>query len=293
VADDFLGGVLAVAIASPCTAPFMGVALGAALSQPTPQALAVFATLGLGMAAPYLAASLFPSFARLLPRPGAWMARFKAFMAFPMFATVVWLIWVLGQQVGIDGVAAILGILVAVAFAAWTIGLPVRSNGGRWGWTGSAAAVVVVASTWAWPAIQHADTKMDSATAPTTATDTWQAWSPEVMERAKQDGRPVFVDFTAAWCVTCQYNKRTTLSDEALLQEFKAKNVLLLRADWTRRDERITQELTRLGRSGVPVYALYAAGAEHPRLLSELLSVGEVQGALKDIGFAKQKTDKL
>lgn len=276
VLDDFLTGVLAVAVASPCTAPFMGAALGAALAQPAPQALSVFAALGAGMAAPYLTAALFPAFARLLPRPGPWMARFKTFMAFPMFATVVWLLWVLGHQAGMDAVAALLGLMVAAAFAWWVLAIPARGAAGRW--IGIAAAVLAVGTTasWAWPALRH-----DAAPAlAQEAGDTWQAWSPQAMAQARQSGQPVFVDFTAAWCVTCQYNKRTTLADPGLLQDFRAKKVLLMRADWTRRDAAISAALKELGRSGVPVYALYRAGAARPTLLSELPSVDEIKQAL-------------
>ncbi len=276
VADDFLTGVLAVAVASPCTAPFMGVALGAALSQPAPQALSVFAALGAGMAAPYLAASLFPGLARLLPRPGPWMARFKTFMAFPMFATVVWLLWVLGQQAGVDAVAAVLGLVVAGGFGMWVLGSPARSLAGRWTGIGAAALALLGAAAWAWPAFQYAQ----SDTPATQVASGWQAWSPQAVSEARRLGRPVFVDFTAAWCVTCQYNKRTTLADPALLQDFQERQVLLLRADWTRRDETITQALKELGRSGVPVYALYRKDAAQPTLLSELPSVEEVRQAL-------------
>ena len=275
VADDFLTGVLAVAVASPCTAPFMGAALGAALSQPAPQALLVFGFLGAGMAAPYLAASLFPAFARVLPRPGPWMARFKTFMAFPMFATVVWLLWVLGQQAGIDAATGLLGLLVAAAFALWVLGIPARGKAGRW--TGIAVALVTLGATagWAWPALHGASEPVGVA-----AENGWQPWSPQAVQEARQAGRPVFVDFTAAWCVTCQYNKRTTLADPALLQDFRARNVVLLRADWTRRDATITQALKELGRSGVPVYAVYREGVPQPMLLSELPSVDEVRQAL-------------
>ena len=276
VLDDFLTGVLAVAVASPCTAPFMGAALGAALSQPAPQALSVFAALGAGMAAPYLAASLFPGLARALPRPGPWMARFKTFMAFPMFATVVWLLWVLGLQAGVDAVAAVLGLVVAAAFGVWVLGIPARSHAGRAVGIGAAALAVLGAAVWAWPAFQA-----NPAAAPALeASGGWQAWSPQAVAQARQEGRPVFVDFTAAWCVTCQYNKRTTLADPAVMEDFKTRQVLLLRADWTRRDESITQALKELGRSGVPVYALYRKGAQQPALLSELLSVDEVRQAL-------------
>jgi len=275
VADDFLTGVLAVAVASPCTAPFMGAALGAALSWPAAQALSVFAALGAGMAAPYLAASLFPGVARLLPRPGPWMVRFKTVMAFPMFATVVWLLWVLGQQAGIDAVAGLLGLLLAAAFALWVVAIPARSRAGRWIGVGCAIAAVAGTAAWSWPALRQAP-----VAANTVAESGWQAWSPRAVQEARQAGRPVFVDFTAAWCVTCQYNKRTTLADPGLLQDLRAKNVLLLRADWTRRDETITQALKELGRSGVPVYAVYRDGAQQATLLSELPSVDEVRQAL-------------
>lgn len=276
VLDDFLTGVLAVAVASPCTAPFMGAALGAALSQPAPQALSVFAALGAGMAAPYLAASLFPGLARVLPRPGPWMARFKTFMAFPMFATVVWLLWVLGQQAGADAVAASLGLIVAAAFGLWVLGIPARSGAGRVAGMGAAALAFAGAAAWAWPAL-HAG-QADLAASVQSAG--WQAWSPQALAQARQEGRPVFVDFTAAWCVTCQYNKRTTLADPGLMEDFRARGVVLMRADWTRRDETITQALKELGRSGVPVYALYRQGAQQPTLLSELPSVEEIRQAL-------------
>ncbi|GAB4043032.1 MAG: thioredoxin family protein [Rubrivivax sp.] len=272
LADSALTGALAVAVAAPCTAPFMGASLGLAITLPTAQALAVFAVLGLGMAAPYLAASAFPAVARALPRPGAWMATFKTLMAFPMFGTVVWLVWVLGQQVGIDGAAALLGGLVLLAFAAWALGSPTLGTGARR--IAGTASVLLLAASLAWivPSLRT------EATAAVTQGD-WEAWSPERQAQAIAEGRPVFVDFTAAWCVTCQYNKRTTLASEAVKAEFAAKNVLLLRADWTRRDAAITAELARLGRSGVPVYAVYTPGAAGPRLLSEILSVDEVRSA--------------
>ncbi len=278
VADDFLTGVLAVAVASPCTAPFMGAALGAALAQPAPQALSVFAALGAGMAAPYLAASLFPGLASLLPRPGPWMVRFKIFMAFPMFATVVWLLWVLGLQAGVDAIAAVLGLIVAAAFGVWVLGIPARGHAGRWIGIGAAMLALGGAAAWAWPAFNAAQAGTPAAAA--AASGEWQAWSPEAVREARQQGRPVFVDFTAAWCVTCQYNKRTTLADPAVMADFRARKVVLLRADWTRRDETITQALKELERSGVPVYALYRIGAAQPTLLSELLSVDEVRQAL-------------
>jgi thiol:disulfide interchange protein DsbD len=278
MADSFLTGVLAVAVASPCTAPFMGASLGLAVTLPAAQALLIFAALGLGMALPYLAAAAWPAVARALPRPGPWMLHFKQVMAFPMFATVVWLVWVLGQQAGIDGVAGLLGLLVALAFVAWALGSPGLSRVARGGFGASAALLLAAAVYWAAPALR---TEAVAATA--SAEDRWQPWSAERVAQAQAAGQPVFVDFTAAWCVSCQYNKRITLADATVLGDFDARNVLLLRADWTRRDAAISAELSRLGRSGVPVYALYAPNAAQPRVLSEILSVGEVRAALAEL----------
>jgi len=279
--DSALTGVLAVAVASPCTAPFMGAALGAAVTLPTTQALAVFAALGLGMALPYLLASAWPAVARLLPRPGVWMAHFKTVMAFPMFATVVWLAWVLGVQVGVDGVAALLGLLVALAFGAWALGSPALGTKARAVFGSAAVLLLMAALVWALPALRQDAAAQPSHNGSGTGTsEAWQPWSPERVAQAQSAGQPVFVDFTAAWCVTCQFNKRTTLAAAEVKQAFADKKVLLLRADWTRRDAAISAELSRLGRSGVPVYALYPPGAAAPQLLSEILSVAEVSSAL-------------
>ncbi len=274
--DSALTGVLAVAVASPCTAPFMGASLGLAVTLPAVEALSIFAALGLGMALPYLAASAWPRLAAALPRPGAWMAHFKTLMAFPMFATVVWLVWVLGQQVGIDGVAALLVLLLALAFAAWALGSPALGPVARRGFGALSLLLFVAALFWAAPALRQEAV----ASAAATKTDEWEPWSPERVAQAQAEGRPVFVDFTAAWCVTCQFNKRTTLARSEVKDAFAERKVLRLRADWTRRDAAITAELTRLGRSGVPVYALYAPGAAAPKLLGEILSVDEVRTAL-------------
>ncbi len=279
-ADAFLTGVLATAIASPCTAPFMGASLGLAIALPTAQALTIFAAIGLGMALPYLAASWWPAVARALPRPGAWMQTFRQLMAFPMFATVVWLLWVLGQQSGIDGAAALLMLLVGLALLVWALGLTGRS---RQVLAGLSLAGLLWMGWTVGPQVTHM-AEASASTAETTIQPgtTWQAWSPERQAELLAQGRPVFIDFTAAWCVTCQYNKRNALADANLLADMATKNVALLRADWTRRDPAVTAELANLGRNGVPVYVLLKTG-QPAKVLSEVLGVGEVRAALASL----------
>ncbi|MBA2672334.1 MAG: thioredoxin family protein [Ramlibacter sp.] len=273
VVDSFLTGVLAVAVASPCTAPFMGASLGFAIGLPAVQSLVIFAVLGLGMALPYLAASWVPAVARALPRPGAWMDTFRRSMAFPMFGTVAWLVWVLGQQSGIDGAGALLALLVALAMAVWAFTLRGRSRA----LVGTIAVAGLAALAWiAGPAVTRLQAP---ASATSAAQGPWQAWEPGRVEQLLASGQPVFVDFTAAWCVTCQYNKKATLGREDVLASFRAKNVALLRADWTRRDPAITAALGQLGRNGVPVYVLYKAGRV-PLVLTEVLGKDELQAAL-------------
>jgi len=271
--DSFLSGVLGTAVASPCTAPFMGASLGYAVGLPAVQALAVFAAIGLGMALPYLAASAVPAVARLLPRPGPWMVTFKQLMAFPMFATVVWLVWVLGQQSGIDGAGTLLGLLVLMALVIWALTLRGRARA-------VIATLSVAAGAYGIWAVGPSITKLqEPGSASHALTRGWQAWEPGRVDQLTASGQSVFVDFTAAWCVTCQYNKKTTLSNPSVLADFETKKVALLRADWTRRDPAVTAALTQLGRSGVPVYVIYKPGRA-PVLLSEILSVEDVRAEL-------------
>ena len=271
--DSFLSGVLATAIASPCTAPFMGASLGYAVGLPAVQALSVFAAIGLGMALPYLAASAVPAIANALPRPGAWMVTFKQLMAFPMFATVAWLVWVLGQQSGIDGAGALLGLLVLLSLAIWSLTL--KGNARNTIATFSIAACAL----FIWATGQNITKVQETNVAQASLSTGWQAWEPGRVDQLTATGQSVFVDFTAAWCVTCQYNKKTTLSHPDVLADIASKKVVLLRADWTRRDPAVTAALTQLGRTGVPVYVIYKPGRA-PVVLSEILSVEDVRSEL-------------
>lgn len=270
--NAFLSGVLATAIASPCTAPFMGASLGYAVGLPALEALAIFAALGVGMSLPYLAASAIPAVARALPRPGPWMVTFKQLMAFPMFATVAWLVWVLGQQSGVDGAGALLALLVLMALAIWAFTLRGTAR------TLLAAFSIALCALGLWAVGPHI-TRPAAIASAAPAAGGWQAWEPGRVDQLAAQGQSVFVDFTAAWCVTCQYNKKTTLSNASVLADIQAKNVALLRADWTRRDPAVTAALARLGRSGVPVYVIYKPGRA-PVVLSEILSVDDVRAEL-------------
>ena len=273
--NDFLSGVLVVVVASPCTAPFMGASLGLALGLPAAQALVLFAALGVGLALPYLLASLVPAFARMLPRPGPWMHTLRRLLAFPMFAAVAWLVWVLGQQSGIDGAGALLALLVALSAVVWAWALQGRTRM-------VLAPLVSVLFVLLAASIGSAIVTPPAALAAGATADPsarWQAWSAPQVAALTASGQPVFVDFTAAWCVTCQVNKKTTLSNSEVLADFDTRKVALLRADWTRRDPAITAARAALGRNGVPVYVLYRPG-QAPLVMTEILSPGEVRAAL-------------
>jgi thiol:disulfide interchange protein DsbD len=276
VGDAFLSGVLAVAIASPCTAPFMGASLGYAITLPAAQALGIFAALGVGLALPFLVAAWLPAVARWMPRPGVWMDTLRRFMAFPMWATVIWLLWVLGHLTGVNGATSLLALLLGLSLLVWSLGLEGRSR------TTLAIVSIAVCAGLA-GTIGHNVLDIDDSqttTTPSTAgAMNWQQWAPGRVESELAQGHAVFVDFTAAWCITCQYNKKTTLANTEVLADFQAKNVTLLRADWTRRDPAITRALEQLGRTGVPVYAIYKAG-QPAVVLSEVLGVAELRAAL-------------
>jgi len=276
---SFGTGVLAVIVASPCTAPFMSAALGYAITQPAAISLSVFAMLGAGMATPYLLLTLFPALLARLPRPGRWMELFKQFMAFPMFATCVWLLWVLAQQVDANGVALGLGVLVAIGFAVWALGLSQRgANSFRWV---ALAGLLLAALTFAPLATSDPASSARSAS----NKEGWVEYSPEKLAQLTSEGKPVFVDFTAAWCVTCQVNKRVALNTNKVVQRFASEQIVRMKADWTNRDERITKALAQFGRNGVPLYVLYDTTGR-PTVLPEILTEGTVLAALDKVRLA-------
>ena len=279
-------GALATVIATPCTAPFMGPAIGYALTQPAVWALLVFAALGLGMAAPYVLLAVFPRWLRYLPKPGAWMVTLKQLMAFPMFATVIWLVWVFGRQVGSDAVVALLLGLLLLALGAWLYGrfgsatTPARSRwiAGRTLAAACAVAGVVLALSVERPGGAGAEAAV------ITAPEGWVPYDGHVI-RAQQDaGRPVFLDFTADWCLTCKANEAAFLETDAVKQAFERHGVIAMQGDWTRRDERITKALAQLDRSSVPLYVIVPADREQPAVvLRTAITTGYVVDALDEV----------
>jgi thiol:disulfide interchange protein DsbD len=276
LADAMLSGVLAVLVAAPCTAPFMGASVGLAFTLPAWQGLVIFISLGAGLAMPFLLACWWPVAAEWLPRPGAWMETLRQALGFPMLATVVWLLWVLGQQTSIDASAVLLAVLIAFSGLVWALGL---SGGGRHV-AAAVFAAILAWLIWVWgPVVTREAAPQEASLA---SHGTWQPWSAEKVLQAHANGQTVFIDFTAAWCVTCQVNKQTTLRNPQVLKAFSDKKVLLLQADWTRQDPAISAALSALGRSGVPVYVLHVPG-QAPQLLSELLTPTLVLAALASL----------
>jgi thiol:disulfide interchange protein DsbD len=279
----FLTGVLATVVATPCTAPFMGAAVGAALIRPPAEGLLIFGALGVGMAAPYVALSFWPALARRLPKPGRWMETFKQVLAFPMFAVAIWLVWVFGLQTGIGGAAQLLFGLLLLAFAGWLVGRwPALSISTRTRWATRALAIGAVAG-----AVAAGVSATSSETPPPAgggkaAALEWQPWSTASVEEHRTAGRPVFVDFTAAWCISCQVNERVALETPAVRRAFTERGVALLKADWTRRDPAITGALASFGRSGVPLYVYYPAdSAADAVILPALLTPAIILATLK------------
>jgi thiol:disulfide interchange protein/DsbC/DsbD-like thiol-disulfide interchange protein len=269
-AGGFFTGLLAVVAATPCTAPFMGAAVGAALSAPPLVCLALFAALGLGLAAPYALLALFPRLARLLPRPGAWMLRLRQAMAFPMYASAAWLVWVLAQQAGDFGVLIALSGALLVGFGAWTYGVVAQSAARATLPRGLAAASVL--------GLAALLPQLGAATAPRAiaAVAGPEPFSAARLAALRAEGKPVFVNMTAAWCITCLVNERTTLSASAVKDSFRAHGVAYLEGDWTNQNPEITAFLRGFSRDGVPFYVFYPPGGKDAVLLPSVLTVSAV-----------------
>lgn len=260
----FASGVLATLVATPCMAPGLGASVGFTLNQSVPVALAVFAAMAIGLALPVVLLSFFPALLRRLPKPGGWMETFKQFMAFPLYATVVWLAWVLGAQTGNDGIAKLLIGLTLVAMAAWAYG--------RWQFKKPMAATVAAAMV----ALLGAGVVYSAASTPRAALAgqadaEWVAFSPQKIAEFRAAGKGVFVDFTATWCITCQVNKRVALNQAEVIKRFGELNIVRMKADWTLKDPAITKALAEFGRNGVPLYVFYPQSGA-PIVLPEVLT---------------------
>ena len=281
-AGSFFTGVLAVIVATPCTAPFMGAAVGYALAQSAVVTFAIFTALALGLALPYLLLTLQPAWTRLLPKPGVWMEVLKQATAVPIFATVIWLAWVLAQTRGPIGVAALLGMFLLLAIAGWVLG---RWPARRVPSVVAALVVLIAVATGVYGVNTLAGPVSVSSGSAEAAGSRWEPWSQAAVDKYRAAGRPVFVDFTASWCLSCQVNERVALRTTAVDDAFKKANVALLKADWTSHDDAISQVLTSLGRSGVPAYVLYASNSSEgaPVLLPEVLTPGIVMDALSKL----------
>jgi thiol:disulfide interchange protein/DsbC/DsbD-like thiol-disulfide interchange protein len=284
---SFFTGVLTTLVATPCTAPFMAAAVGAALTQSPIVALAIFAALGAGLSLPYLLLSLAPWMRRALPKPGAWMDTLKQVFAFPMYASAAWLLWVLAQQTSSIGLGAALAGAILVGFAAWAYQ---KSKGtsarGRLVALATSAAAVLLALVL--PA-RFADVAAAApAAGPSAASESsegWQPYDPQRVRDLRASGTPLLVNFTASWCLTCLVNERNAFADPQVQRIFRSKGVTLMKGDWTNRDPAITQALADFGRAGVPLYVLYNAkpGAAAPVVLPQLLTAGIVESAFADL----------
>lgn len=261
----FATGVLSVFVAAPCTGPFMGTALGAAAVLPALPAMSIFLSLGFGLSFPLLLACYVPRLAKILPKPGNWMIVLKQFLAFPLFATVLWLLWVLGEQKGTDAWLMATISLLGLSFALWI---------------GRFARIRFLAYALGLGAIAYTVLRLEALEKPSlvqASTSAWKAYDENLLNRARADKRPVFIDFTAAWCITCQLNKKAVLRTEAGEALFAKHDVLLLEADWTDLDQRITDALARFGRNSVPLYIYYGPGAAEAQTLPQILTLATIE----------------
>jgi len=270
LSGSFFTGALAVVVATPCTAPFMGGAIAFALGAPALQTLAVFVAMGLGLAMPYVLMAFFPGAARRMPRPGVWMDRLKQALAFPMYAAVAWLVWVLSQQSGADGVLVVLVILLLVALALWLLGVAQRSASSGMAWR---IAALMAAAGAAFAFGSTPESTPASAAIPGSAVASGSiAYSSDDLAALRAAGKPVFVNMTAAWCVTCLLNEKVALSMPGVQQAFAQRGITYMKGDWTRSDPEITRFLREHGRDGVPLYIYFPPGAGSGRVLPQILT---------------------
>jgi len=272
--------VLAVAVATPCTAPFMGAAMGYALTVSPALSLGVFAALGLGFAAPFVLLGLSPRALKLLPRPGTWMTTLRQVLAFPMYGAAAWLVWVLSQQTGSDGVLAALAAALVLAFGLWIYGRSQAAQGRARRLGFAAAAAAIIAAIMLAPLAGAGARPTGSATAAPEGALAYEPFSAAKLASLREEGRPVFVNATAAWCITCLVNEKVALSSARLADAFATRKIAALKADWTNQDSEITALLASQGRSGVPLYLYYAPGADKPAVLPQLLTESTVMAAL-------------
>jgi thiol:disulfide interchange protein DsbD len=291
-AGSFFTGVLAMVVATPCTAPFMGAAIGYALSHSVLVSFTVFTALALGLALPYVALAYFPGWARVLPKPGAWMEVLKQAVSIPIFATVIWLVWVFAQIAGTSALIGLLAAFLLLAVAGWFLGR----------WPGKTPATIIATlvliaaigtSIWAVRALDLSEVS-PTAAAQSGSSNQWQTFTPALVSQSRAQGKPVFIDFTASWCLSCQVNERLILNRADVQQRLHDSGAVLLRADWTNQDPDITQTLASLGRSGVPTYALYPADPAAPaHVLPEVLTPGIVISALNSLPNSNRQSAAL
>ena len=283
---SFVSGITATIVATPCTAPFMGSALGFALTQPAWVSIMVFTFIGLGMSAPYVLLTSIPALLKFVPKPGRWMESMKQFMGFLLAATVIWLLWVLGIQAGSNVVALVLLALLVTSIGAWIYG--------RWGHLGmpgrtriistTIAAILIIGSN-AY-ALMNIDAYAESPSQTVQSGEgiIWESYSEEGIEEAKSNGNPVFVDFTAAWCLSCQVNEQVAFSSEEVQDKFKELGIRTFKADWTSHDENITRALAKYGRNSVPLYVLHSGKkGDEPKILPEIITPGIILEALESV----------
>ena len=276
-------GILAVVLATPCSAPFLGTAVGFALTGSAFTILGIFAVLGLGLASPFVVLTMVPGLSGLLPRPGDWMVYLKKFLGFTLLGAAIWLVWIVGRSAGVDAMARVLGFLAVCGLAAWVYGQTQgkQSMAAR-NFAVVALLLVIPAGWWGLDIEAGGGEALQNASAAESGGIAWEPWSEERVQRELDEGRPVFVDFTADWCITCKVNERTVLSTNTVRSAFATHDVATLKADWTDGDEDIRQKLREFGKAGVPMYLVYRPSHPNkPRMLSEVITIDDVVSALK------------